>query len=318
MRRGLFILYYLLLGGLATYAQKLTLFSPEMRSAMTQQQVVIMDFLERYLNELPSTKQTTIEQKMADDKVYFRKGKVEDLRQITDAMPFSISLQDKYYEVSWSKQDSPFVSIVFPAQFELISGMPQNEAQQKFKEIVLSAPERNVAFIHPENPDLIGEGIYVDKNEIMEIESLTDATYYNKVENDFIPVFDNRYLPYSAANLFHSLIQDKDYQLYVEQSVYGLSTINYTLTLDQWLNYCAEQGLKIFFGIEQRQEDGLMAVVIAQSVEFGYNHLLSVLIPNTLVEQNSAVMKVRLTPYIPTHNVKSLYQQETTNKTKKT
>jgi hypothetical protein len=38
--------------------------------------------------------------------------------------------------------------------------------------------------------------------------------------------------------------------MYIEQSVYGLTTINYTISLSQWLNYCSEWGLKVFFAVE--------------------------------------------------------------------
>ena len=55
--------------------------------------------------------------------------------------------------------------------------------------------------------------------------------------------------------------------MYVEQAVYGMKTINYSLTLQQWLNYCAQLKMKIFFAVEEVREDGLLAVVLAQSKE---------------------------------------------------
>ena len=101
--------------------------------------------------------------------------------------------------------------------------------------------------------------------------------------------------------------------MYVEQSVYGMKTIDYTLSLQQWLNYCAQLGMKVFFAVEEQQEDGLLVVVVAQSRELGFNHLLSVVIPDKFVLDKNAVLKVRLSPYIPTHNVKDLYQKESVN-----
>ena len=98
--------------------------------------------------------------------------------------------------------------------------------------------------------------------------------------------------------------------MYVEQSVYGMTTINYTIMLSQWLNYCAEWGLKVFFAVEEEREDGILALVIAQSKELGYHHLLSVVIPDKFIGDKNAVLKVRMTPYIPIHNVKDLYQKQ--------
>jgi hypothetical protein len=138
-------------------------------------------------------------------------------------------------------------------------------------------------------------------------------SHNNKVRENYNLVFDTTHLEYSAANLFQGLIADVDYRMYVEQSIYGMKTINYTLSFQQWLNYCAQLGMKIFFAVEEQREDGILAIVIAQSRELGFNHLLSVVIPDKFVTDKNAVMKVRLSPYIPTHNVKDLYQKESAN-----
>lgn len=296
-------------------SQSLKLFSPEMRDAASYPHQVVMDFLERYFGkELPAVKQTTVEHKMADDKVYFRKGKLQDLYQITDTMPFSISLLDKYYEVKWE----PVVTVVFPAQYDLLLGMEKDEAQNRLKEAILAAPNRISLKTVPTNLSLLEDGVWQSKTEFFELESLNDAIYYNKVGEDYKPVFESAHLEYSVANLFHGLIDDADYRMYVEQSVYGMKTINYTLSLQQWLNYCAQLGVKVFFALEEQREDGLLAIVIAQSREFGFNHLLSVVIPDKFANDKDAVLKVRLSPYIPTHNVKDLYQKESANHKKNT
>lgn len=307
----------LLIGTQSLSAQGLKLFSPDVRDAASYHQQVVMDFLERYFTDLTQQKQTAIMTKMADDKVYFRKGSLSDLRQVTDTMPFSINLLDRYYEVKWLKHDEPFVTIVFPAQYDLLLGIQKDEAQNTLKEAVLSAPKRSVENLVPKDMQPLDDVIWQSKSEHFELESLNDAIYYNKVREDFLPVWDATHLDYSAANLFHGLILDADYRMYVEQSVYGMKTINYALSLQQWLNYCALLGMKVFFAIEEQREDGLLAIVIAQSRELGFNHLLSVVIPGKFVTDKSAVLKVRLTPYIPTHNVKDLYQKESANHKKK-
>ena len=295
-------------------AQQLKLFNPEIRDAAAYPHRVVMDFVERYFCiDLPNQRQTTREHKMADDKVYFRKGKPADLYQVTDSMPFSINLLDRYYEVQWMAGDQPFITLVFPAQYDLLMGMQQNESQLKLKERILAAPERHDSIEKPVDLTLLEDSIYIMKTDMFELESLNDATYYNKVREDYIPVFNDSLLDYSAANLFHGLIADANYRMYIEQSVYGMKTINYSITMKQWLNYCSRCNMKIFFAVEEEREDGILAIVVAQCKELGFNHLLSVVIPDKFVNDQNAVLKVRLTPYIPTHNIKTLYQQETEN-----
>lgn len=307
------IILLLLLVDVSASAQGLKLFSPEQRIAASKTHVIVMDFLERYFSELPHLKHTAISTKMADDKVYFRNGSLSNLSHVTDTMPFSINFFEKYYEVEWKRQDTPFVTVVFPAQYDLLLGMQQEEAQRSFQEIITTSSHRDSSVVIPEGVKRLDDSIYMAKSSFFELKSLNDATYYNKVGNAYQPYDDKKHLDYTAANLFHGLLSNDDYRMYVEQSIYGLRTINYSISLRQWLDYCAAWGLKVFFGIEEQREDGLLALVIAQSKELGFNHMLSVLIPDKFVTDKQAVLKVRMTPYIPTHNVKNLFQKEYAN-----
>ena len=312
------IMLFMLAGSISLQAQDLHLFNSEIHAAADYPHRVVMDFIERYFSkDLQAFRQTTLEHKMADDKVYFRKGAIKDLSLVTDTMPFSISLFDRYYEVKWERNSLPFITLVFPAQYDLLLGMQKDEAVNQLKDAIVSAPSRKDSVNVPHDLQLLSGSIWQQKTEHFELESLNDAIYYNKVRDRFVPVFDALQLEYSAVNLFHGLFPQADYRMYVEQSVYGMKTINYSLTLQQWLNYCAQLKLKIFFAVEEVREDGLLAIVLAQSKELGFNHLLSVVIPDKFVTDQNAVLKVRMTPYIPTHNVKNLYQQETRNHKKK-
>lgn len=307
------VMYFMLAGSLSLQAQDLHLFNSEIRDAADYPHQVVMDFIERYFGkELQASRQTTLEHKMADDKVYFRKGTIKDLSLVTDTMPFSISLHDKYYEVKWERESLPFITLVFPAQYDLLLGMQKDEAVNQLEDAIVSAPSHKDSVYVPYDLQPLPDSIWQHKTEHFELESLNDAIYYNKVRDRLVPVFDARQLEYSAVNLFHGLIPGADYRMYVEQSVYGMKTINYSVTLQQWLNYCAQLKMKIFFAVEEVRDDGLQAVVLAQSKELGFNHLLSVVIPDKFVTDTNAVLKVRMTPYIPIHNVKDLYQKEST------
>lgn len=312
LRRSVYIALLLAICCVSASSQGLKLFSPELKKAVPRTQAVVMDFLERYFSELPKQKLRTASTKMADDRVYFRNGRLSDLSQIADTMPFSIKLSYRYYEVEWIKPDSTLVTIVFPAQYDLLLGKP-DEVQHQLRDTILAAPYHSDSIMAPGEKVMLDDSVYMAKTGYLELESMNDATYYNKIGDSYQPVYDSAQLEYSAANLFHGLIAGADYQMDVEQSVYGLKTINYTITLRQWLNYCAEWGLKVFYGVEQERKDGLLVLVIVQSNELEFNHQLSVFLPDKFVTDKTSVFKVRMTPYIPTHNIKNLFEKEYDN-----
>ena len=295
-------------------SQNLRLFSSEYRQAAGKMQIVVMDFLERYYTQHKGLDPITLQTRLADDKVYFRCGSMTDFNQVNDSMTFSINLVDRYYEVKWEKNQLPFITVVFPAQYDLLLGMKQEEAQQRFKELLKDSCQRKVKPEMPNSFCLTKDSILKYQSERFELEDMTNAVYY--YPNDSIPVYNTDHLDYSAANLFLRHIAETDHRLFVEQSVYGMKSINYFITLNQWLNYCSEWNLKLFFGVEEYREDGLLAIVIAQSREFGFNHLLSVVIPDKFIKDKDCIMKARLVPYIPIHNVKELFSKESKNRKK--
>lgn len=291
-------------------AQQLKLFSGEIRGIASQQQVMVMDFMERYFSALLMKNQTDMMTQLADDKVYFRKGKPTDLRHVSEDMPVEISLVDKYYVVNWNKENAPFVTVVFPAQFDLIFGLRQDEAQKQLKDVICNVRQQRVT---PNPPNDLKEegGFFVSRNSHFELESLNDAKYYKQTGNGYTPIFSSAFKEYSAANLFQGLVPSDGYRLYIEQTVYGMKTSNYTITLSQWLDYCAWLGLKVYFAVEEERVDGLLAIVLVHSEDFNFNHMLSVVIPDSFTTNRQVVLKARLTSYIPTHNLKNLYQKET-------
>ena len=284
------------------------------RSELPPIQGIILDFLERYTLDLISQKEMTQQEKLDFDKVYFRKGTVKSLLQLADTVPFTMATHDNHYEVSWIDDDKPVVAIAFPKQFELLLGANAVELKQLLRNYIRSARPRTQNLFPQEQMRLLDDSIYMQKTETFHIESVSDATYYNKVEGTYEPVFDDEHAEYAAANLMQGLIADDDYRMYVVQPEYGQEGTSYLITLRQWLDYQAEQGLKVYFGLEEQREDGLMALVIAQNKQLGYNHMLSVIIPSGFAKNKNAILKIRLTAFIPTHNLQNLYQQEVTNK----
>lgn len=64
-----------------------------------------------------------------------------------------------------------------------------------------------------------------------------------------------------------------------------------------------------YVAVEEERKDGLKLLLIAQCRDLGFNHMLSIIVPWNFVDNRKSVLKAQLNAYIPTNNVKDLYQQ---------
>lgn len=294
-------------------AQRYNLFASEVK---TEYPSIVYDFLERYLYEIDSLQQCgeNIYQRVLDDKVFFNVGHVETARMINPDMPFSISqIEDKYYDVAWRDTlGHTILDIAFPAQYELLLRKPKNIIEKELFELV-SEKRTYIPRQSFEHRLVPHEDGYMTNSNVSNyyIESLNTAVYYKTDDSgSFAPIFDDEDKWHSAANLLQGCIDDiSDYKLFIEQNLYGFNKMQYSITLQQWLAYCQSMQFTMYFAVEEELEDGLKALLVAQSRDLGFNHILSVVIPDDFVRNRKSVLKVVMNAYVPTHNVKDLYQQ---------
>ena len=293
-------------------AQRFHLFSDEIKRDFPS---VVYDFLERYLYETDSLQQKGVDvtQKLHDDKVMFMAGSASVARNITPSTLFSMkNVESKYYQVAWTDtKGKALLTMAFPMQYELLWGKPKVQLEQTLKDEIAGAKEFVVVKPKQDDMEVQTDSCLMSKPvENYYVKSLNTATYFRKQGNQLQPVFDSSDKWHSATNLFLGCIAQADlYNIYVEQNVYGFKKIPYTMKLSQWLAYCQAMKLKMFFTVEEEREDGLKALLIAQSDDLKFNHMLSVVIPDDFVTNPKAMLKATLNAYIPTQNVKNLYLQ---------
>lgn len=294
-------------------AQRYNLFAQDVK---TDYPSVVYDFLERYLYEIDSLQQSgeNIYQRIVDDKVFFNTGSVETARMIDPQMAFSIKMTDnKYYDVVW--QDSsgkPILDVSFPAQYELLLRRSKNEIEKELVDALIQQHTYTPRHLSAENL-VLHEGGYLTNTNASSyyVESLNTAVYYRTDDSgQAAPIFTDDDKWHSAANLLQGHVGDiSDYKLVVEQNLYGFNKMRYTIPLWQWIAYCQAMQFTLYFSVEEELEDGLKILLVAESNDLGFNHIASVIIPDDFVRNRKSVLKAVVNAYVPTHNVKELYQQ---------
>lgn len=291
------------------------LFSNEMKTMYTSD---VYNFLERYFLELYCWKdKLTLNQKIHDDKVIFSQGAVADLKYINENTPFSISrVENKFYQVTWSDNGRTILDVAFPIQYELLLGMPQFEIEKMMYDFIVAAPQQP-PYDGIGELELVKDSIYrTIPARYYQFESFNTCTYYYNHDSEATLVLDSINKDYSVINIFHQPTACSN-PLSVEQSLYGFKKTEYTITLQQWLNYCRYAKLTVYTAIEEEYDDGYKILLVAESPDMGCNHLLSIIVPKNFLERPTAEFKVKMNAFIPTHNVKNLYQQYTGKSKKK-
>lgn len=278
---------------------------------------VVCAFLNRYVDELQhwSRKDVPLSQKMYDDKFVILDGALENLSQVTDITQFSLVRYDhKAYEASWRNGDNTLLRVAFPIQYELLLGMTQQEIEKKLYDNIHSAQTVPLMAIPPDIAlDTLSMGLFRSAPMAhYQIPELNNCVYYcTDEEHRLRYVDDTTHLDYTVANLFHCGL-GKHIIMQVTQNLYGFNQKHFTISLEQWLSYCRENALESYVAIEEQNDQSMKVLIVAESVQLGYNHILSVMVP---VKKggiaDKEVIAVRLNAFIPTHNVATLYKEYT-------
>lgn len=313
--RTIMVVFFLLsfLSGKAERG-RFRLFSEEVKTAYPS---AVYDFLETYLYRLDSLYRKGVQEhpSMMRDKILFLKGESSVVHQINPKTDFTLTrMEDKMFNAVWKDSTGVvLLDMVFPASYELILGASKNKIERTMEKQLKAMP---LSFTPDSLVDMevkmLADSVFQSQPvTIYEIESISDATYYSRLDSTMLqPIFDSNQKWYSSVNLMQGLIADiDDYQLYIEQSVYEFDTLKYTISLSQWLNYCRDMRASVYIGLEEEREDGLMILLLAQSNDLGFKHMLSMILPWNFVEKRNAILKAKLYAYIPTHNVKTYYQE---------
>lgn len=314
-----FLFYIILtLYSLCSAAQQKQVFHDEIRKANPSP---VYDFIERYFAELETYKDVELLRlRLKDDKVEILEGSLTAIRAITPETPFSMNrMEDSFYQISWLDGVKPLLTLRFPVNYELLLGMPKVDIEKKMKDFINAATESALPSNDTEvEYELMDDGCYKTKPALFyQLAVFNDARYFSKTDTVYSPIFDESHNWYSAANLFHNMVAPADRRIYVEQNLYGGEKTTYTVSLSNWLNYCAANSLHIYFCIEEEREDGLKALLVAQSNEMNYNHMMQIIIPDNFIEKQNCIIKATLNAFIPTQNVKDLYKKYTARPKKK-
>jgi len=281
------------------------LFSDFMRRESGQR--VLTDFLERYfllLNYPPADH--SVKHMLRDDRFKFVYGSLATVATLRPGDGFGYSTDDKKYVATWTRDGQELLTVTFPMEYQLLMGVSKSEAEDGFEyELTRQLPavrqqkEPDAATLIPAPQPFY----YTHEGGWYLRKTINASTYYcRKSDQRYQLVNDVSHPAETAANLMLSGTMAGDYQLDVTQVLYGFKNKQFSVPLKQWIAMCETTGCTLYFGIESVDYDEVCASVFAVNEQEYYNHVMSVTIPLTVIDNRQGTIKARLHTYVPMHN----------------
>ena len=272
-------------------------------------QTPIMSFLERYFLQLDYPMPDRPRDRMLrEDRFRFETGSLATVSTIRSDDAFSFSYEQNRYVSTWMRDGNILLSVSFPAEHELISGENKLEAENNVEADILNA---RMTIEDPINESLLTSTIqkdyYIRQGGNYLSKSLTSDLYYQRCDSSFLLISDASHPLETAANMMLSIESQATCQLKIKQVMYGYRKKYYEVPLRNWIAYCQSNGCKLYYGVETFNPNGIKASVIAVNEAEGYNHVLNVQIPLSVIDTATGIIDAQLETFIPMHNVRNLF-----------
>lgn len=255
----------------------------------------------------------------------FKKGDWTALEHIADTLDCLFSIvEDKYYEVTWKKDEQVVVSVSFPVDYELLANSSRKAILEQFVTALRQYTTKSrlvqkidTTAIKPYNK----EGVYVLQGESYTIPAINTNTYFRRKvgkNGGFGWLNDKQYPSETLANrLLSPGAFPGDPLMKVTCYLYNHRKEIINTTVANWMAFCQENGCKPYYGFESDKQGTLTATLIMRNRESGYDHVLTVTCPREQINDDNLQIDAVAYLYVPSSNVGDLFYESSKPSQKK-
>lgn len=277
----------------------------------------IYHFVERYFLELmlmPSQEEIATKMKMEHvtitSEVFSLKLIKKGLQDIVSAVSHDLSVyvtcNNNRYTVSCMNENKLLAKISFPVRYELITGFTKLEAENSIYPDLLMAGKQNYVPLTDEYMSTYKDNMFCANEDYYVTEDIISTTYYNKVDEEYIPVYSSDYLKESVYNLFNTGF-DWGVEAEIEQDLYGNKKNRFTVPLAQLTNFLKSKNCSLYTGVRKYDKSNIEGVLMAVNMELGYQHILMFTLEKNIIDkQKGGKVKIKMYSYVPIHNISSI------------
>lgn len=272
--------------------------------------IIAYDFAERYLTELKSMSDEEQRSRMERDGVLMLQGNITRLSLIGEHTSLTFAEKNDNYRIGFFNEGFPLMEIQFPASCQLLLGKNLKELEKEWIEELNVYPyTKQLLEIKKEELKFLNGKFYILEGNSYNIESIHSHQYFEEKRDGLEWIFSMDHPAESVSNLFVSESVGDKVSLNLTIRKYGLKKEQKELPINKWVAYQKSKGCEIFVGIEELKSDRILAMIFVVNSVLKYNHVMNVEIPYELLVKGEGCINGDINLFIPTHNIKSLFDE---------
>lgn len=231
------------------------------------------------------------------------------LQSIDSLSPFRLTDEPAQFRAQWLGAYAD-IELVFPKQYDLILGRDKKELAEAFRGELetFSPPPAETVYEPLPAHYLPASDLFADLQDTYLIPQMRSGRFMQQKGAAFVHVFSEQAGEESLLNLFSSADEMKrKSRLSLTVKGYRLSE-KFPFTADRLCAYMKAHGCKAYMGVETETEKEFTGTVMYVNRSLMCMHLLYFKFPKAAFRQENATISATLYPYIPIHNISTLYE----------
>lgn len=267
----------------------------------------VFDFIERYFLELDMKMDgRSAQERMDIDQVVMSQGNLKLLQSIDTTSSFSIDeVKRRMYRIKWTVKGQT-VSLTFPSDCQLLLGANAVELEEMMR--------RNLVRINPLAYDetipswVNAKGsrsknmIVIDNGKFLS-DMIRGDIYLTEINGKRQLYCSRKNTSISISNIMLTGEFRDTIPMHLKLDKYGYKQDEADITLQQFIDYCKNEGCKLFFGIKTADSQNVTGTLFAYNEKMAYCHVLSVEVPVGIISGEKTGIKGTVFAYIPLQNV---------------
>lgn len=269
----------------------------------------VYNFLERYLLELDLPSDISRSLRLERDQVYVQ-GNLNILASLDGSENFVIDRRPYFkYRVYWTRGEKELLALSFNMECQLFMGCIITEQETNLVRDLKRTQPYSVAMPgKPTGGELTkADDFYILHGHSYMQDYIRNDLFFRKDGERFVLVEDAEHPLQAIPDILLTGQSATDYKLNVRLDKYGYKTEDFAVTWKQWVAFCKEEGCEFYFGLKSRTSEAVVGTFFAVNDKMGYNHMMNVSFPLSVLKGEDGCLSGRLYAYIPLHNVSEKY-----------